>query len=126
VYETSSVDAAVTSLNAPVRDAAEQAIPRGCTHKSGFPPSFSNTLKYYTVKKHYFHRYFKKKRSDCLYDKFALSRKLVKNTITSDRLRWLKSIDYDLSHNRHTSRNTYLISENRDPVSFSFSLMVHT
>jgi hypothetical protein len=39
VYETASVDEAVSSLNATVRDAMEQAIPRGYNRKSKFPPS---------------------------------------------------------------------------------------
>jgi hypothetical protein len=37
----------------------EQAIPRGYNRKYKFPPRFSNTLKYYIVKKNYFHRRFK-------------------------------------------------------------------
>jgi hypothetical protein len=86
VYETSSVNVAVTSLSAPVRGAMEQTIPRGYTCKSKFPP----------FKKKYFHRRFKKKPSDYFYDRFAFYRKLIKNTIKSDRLRWLKSIDNNL------------------------------
>jgi hypothetical protein len=38
VYETSSVDVAVASLNAAVRDATEQANPRGYSCKHKFPP----------------------------------------------------------------------------------------
>jgi hypothetical protein len=85
VYETASV-----------RDAMEQAIPLGYTLKSKFPPWFSNALRYYNVKEKYFYRRLKKKRSDYFYDKFALYRKLVKNTIKYDRLRWLKSINNNI------------------------------
>jgi hypothetical protein len=49
-------------------------------------------LRHYIAKKNYFHRRFKKWPSDYFYDRFAYYRKLVKNTIKSDRLRWLKSI----------------------------------
>jgi hypothetical protein len=59
VYETSSVDVAVVSLSAAVRDVVEQAIPRDYNRKFRFPPWFSNTLRYYTIKKNCFHRRFK-------------------------------------------------------------------
>jgi hypothetical protein len=87
VYGTSSVDVAVASLNAAVRDATQQVFPRGCNRKSKSPPWFSNTLRYYIVEKNYFHRHFKKKQSDYFYDKFAFYRKLVK-TLSS-----LKGLD---------------------------------
>jgi hypothetical protein len=77
VYETTSVDTAVANLNAAVRGAMEQAIPRGYSHKSKFPPFFSHTLRHYITKKNYFHRRFKKKPSDYFYDRFAFYRKLV-------------------------------------------------
>jgi hypothetical protein len=44
-------------------------------------------------KKDYCYRRFKKKNSDYFYSKFSFYRKLVKATIKSARLRWLKSID---------------------------------
>jgi hypothetical protein len=47
VYETSSVDVAVQSLNAAVQDAMEQAIPHGYSCQSKFLPWFSYTLRYY-------------------------------------------------------------------------------
>jgi hypothetical protein len=37
VYETFSVGVAVASLNVAVRDALEQAVPRGYNRKSKFP-----------------------------------------------------------------------------------------
>jgi hypothetical protein len=43
VSETTAVDTAVASLNAAVRCAMEQAIPRGYSPKSNFPPWFSHT-----------------------------------------------------------------------------------
>jgi hypothetical protein len=86
VYETISVDVAVASLSA----AMEQAIPRGYSCKSKFPAWFSYTLRHYIAKKNYFHRRFKKKPPYYFYDRFVFYRKLVKNTIKSYRLRWLK------------------------------------
>jgi hypothetical protein len=47
-------------------------------------------------KKDYYYRHFKKKNSDYFYNKFSFYRKLVKATIKSDRLRWLKSTDDNL------------------------------
>jgi hypothetical protein len=96
VYETTSVDTAVANLNAAVRGAMEHAIPRGYSRKSKFPPWSSHTLRHYIAKKNYIHRRFKKKPSDYFYERFGLYRKLVKSTIKSDRLRWLKSIDNKL------------------------------
>jgi hypothetical protein len=96
VYETSDVDIAVASLNAAVNDAMERAIPRGYSCMSKFPHWFSHILRYYIAKKNYFHRRFKKKPNYYFYDSFSFYRKLVKNTIKSDRLRWLKSIDNNL------------------------------
>jgi hypothetical protein len=95
-YETSSVDVAVASLNAAVRGAMEQAIPPAYSCKSKFPHWFSYTLRYFIAKKNYFHRRFKNKTSDYFYYRFAYYLKLVKNTIKSDRFRWLKSIDNNL------------------------------
>ncbi|PNF21153.1 hypothetical protein B7P43_G05118, partial [Cryptotermes secundus] len=92
VYETSSVDVAVASLSVAVRSAMEQAIPCGYRYKSKYPHWFSYTLRYYITKKNYFHCRFKKNPSDYFYDRFTYHRKLVKNTIKSDRLRWLKSV----------------------------------
>jgi hypothetical protein len=98
VYGTTPVDSAVACLNAAVEDAMEQAIPRGVINSnSKFPHWYSLSLRYYITKKNYFYRCFKKKKkSDCLYQKFSYYRKLVKVTIKSDRLRWLKSVDENL------------------------------
>jgi hypothetical protein len=96
VYETTSIDVAVASLHAAVSGAMEQAVSHGYSCKSKFPPWFAYTLRYYIAKKSYFHRRFKKKPSDYFYDRFAFYRKLVKNTIKSGRLMWLKSIDNNL------------------------------
>jgi hypothetical protein len=48
MYET-SVDVAVLSLNAAVRGAMEQEIPRGHSCKSNSPHWFSYTLMYYNI-----------------------------------------------------------------------------
>jgi hypothetical protein len=51
VYDISSVDAAVASLNAVVQDATEQGIPRGITNsKPKFPHWYSGSLRYYIKK----------------------------------------------------------------------------
>jgi hypothetical protein len=71
VYKTSSVEVTVASLNAAVRGAMEQAIPRGYSCKSKFPHWFSHTLRYYIAKTNYFHRRFKKKPSEYFYHRFA-------------------------------------------------------
>jgi hypothetical protein len=49
VYETSSIDVAVASLNAAVRGAMEQAIRCGYRCNTKFPHWFSYTLRYYSV-----------------------------------------------------------------------------
>jgi hypothetical protein len=96
VYETSSVDVTVSSLNVVVVDAMGQTIPRGFNPKFQFPPppGVYNNLWCYIVKK-YFHRRFKKNRSDYFYDN-AFYRELVKNIVKSDGRTWLKSVDNNL------------------------------
>jgi hypothetical protein len=93
MYSITSVDDAVTSLNTVVLNAIDQAIPHGLIRKSKFPHWFSSALRYNIRKKDYYYRRFKKKNSDYFYNKFSFYHKLVKATIKSDRLRWLKSID---------------------------------
>jgi hypothetical protein len=51
VYETTFVDWAVARLSAAVRDAMEQAIPRGYLRKSKLPFWISSTLKYSILRK---------------------------------------------------------------------------
>ncbi|PNF28673.1 hypothetical protein B7P43_G08234 [Cryptotermes secundus] len=101
VYGATSADDAVASLNASVQAAMEDAIPRCPTRKSKFPFWYSSSLRYYIGKKNYFHCCFKKKQTDYYYDKFISYRKLVKRTIKTDRLQWLKSIDNDLKSQPH-------------------------
>jgi hypothetical protein len=86
VYDTSSVDDAVASLNAIVQDAMEQVIPCGYTLESKFPHWFSNTARYYTVKKNYFHCHLKRNDWITSIDEFTFNQKLVKNTIKYDRV----------------------------------------
>jgi hypothetical protein len=69
------------------------SVPHGQRDESLRPYSRISRLKYYTAKNYYFHHRFKKKPTDCLYDRFSFYRKLVKSTIKSDRLSWLKSQD---------------------------------
>jgi hypothetical protein len=96
IYSITSVDDAVTSLNIVFLNAIDQAIPHGFIRKSKFPHLFSSALRYNIWKKDYYYRRLKKKNSDYFYNKFSFYRKLVKATIKSDRLRWLKSIDDNL------------------------------
>jgi hypothetical protein len=96
MYSITSVDDAVTSLNAVVLNATDQAISRGFIRKSKFPHWFSSALRCYIWKKDYYYKRFKKKNSDYFYSKFSFYRELVKATIKSDRLTWLKSIDDNL------------------------------
>jgi hypothetical protein len=125
LYEISCVAASVGILSATVRDAMEQAIPRGCNRKNKFPPWLSNTVRYYFVKNNYFRCRFKKKQWNYFHDKFALYRNVVKYTIRCDRSRWLKSIDNNLkSQFQHFWK--YLVSEIIYPVIFRLTLIVHT
>jgi hypothetical protein len=97
MYGTTSVVSAVCCLNAAIKDAMEQAIPRGIIKTNPkFPHWYSSSLKYYIRKKNYFYRRLKKKKSDCLYQILSFYRKIVKATIKSDRFRWFKSLDENL------------------------------
>jgi hypothetical protein len=51
VYDVIFVDSAVTSLNATVQDAMEQAISHDFVTKSKFTQCFSSSLRYYIRKK---------------------------------------------------------------------------
>jgi hypothetical protein len=94
-----TVDAAVDRLTVAVTHAIEKAVPTGCIKRCKFPVWFSNELKSYIRKKNYFYRRFKKYKSNYFYDKFSAYRRLVKATIKSDKLQWLKSIDNNLKTN---------------------------
>jgi hypothetical protein len=64
VYGTTSVNAAVASLNAVVQDAMEQEIPHGIINSQAkFPHQYSSSLRFYIRKKNYFYRHFKNKKS---------------------------------------------------------------
>jgi hypothetical protein len=55
------VDSAVASLNAAIREAMEDAIPRGIINTNWkFPHCYSSSLKHYIRKKNYFYRFLKK------------------------------------------------------------------
>jgi hypothetical protein len=57
MYGTSSVDSAVTCLNAVVQDALERAIPRGVINSHlKFPHLYSTSLRSYIKKKNYYYR----------------------------------------------------------------------
>jgi hypothetical protein len=76
----------------------DRSIPQGSVKGSNFPSWFSCSLRHYILKKNYYHRCFKKNKSDIYYSKFSYYRKLVKNAVKSDRSRWLKSIDESLKN----------------------------
>jgi hypothetical protein len=99
VYNESSVDAAIDRLSVGVTLAIAMSVPTGCTNRCKFPVWFSSKLKSYMRKKNYFYRHFKKYKSNYFYDKFSSYRGLVKATIRSDKLQWLKSIDNNLKNN---------------------------
>jgi hypothetical protein len=99
VYNETSVDAAVDRLTVAVTHAIAMSVPTGCTNRCKFPVWFSSELKSYIRKKNYFYRRCKKYKSNYFYDKFSSYRGLVKATIRSDKLQWLKSIDNNLKNN---------------------------
>jgi hypothetical protein len=64
VYGTTSVDAAVASVNAVVQDAMEQAICHGIiSSQAKFPHWYSSSSRFYIRKKNYIYRHFKNKKS---------------------------------------------------------------
>jgi hypothetical protein len=97
VYGTVSVDSAASSLDAAVQDTMEQAIPRGViNYKSKFLLWYSSFLSYYSyIRKNIFTDALKKK-SYCFYQNCSFYRKLVRATVKSGRLRWLKSTHENL------------------------------
>jgi hypothetical protein len=99
VYSESSVDAAAASLNSAVHEATDQSIPHGSVTGSNFPSWFSRPLRHYILKKNYYHRRFKKNKSDAYDSKLSYYREPVKNTIKSNRSTRLKSIDESLKNN---------------------------
>jgi hypothetical protein len=99
VYNETSVDAAVDRLTVPVTHAIAMSVPTGYTNRCKFPVRFSSEFKSYIREKNYFYRRFKKYKSNYLYDKISSCRRLVKATIRSDKLQWLKSIDDNLKTN---------------------------
>jgi hypothetical protein len=101
LYSETSVDAAIDRLNFAVTQAIDLAVPSGHIKKHKYPDRFSGKLKTYIKKKNYFHRRYKKYKTDCFYDKFSYYRKLVKAIAKTDRFRWLQSVDENLkSHPR--------------------------
>jgi hypothetical protein len=93
MYSITSVDDAVTSLNAVVLNSMDQAIPRVFIRKSKILSLVLEGSTVLHLEKNYYYRCFKKKNSNYFYSKFFFYHKLVKATIKSDRLRLPKSID---------------------------------
>jgi hypothetical protein len=96
VLNENSVDSAVNYLTAILREAIKLAIPHRKSKNSTFPHWFSDSLKYCIKKKNQRFRKYRKSKSDRNYSVFSYYRKLVKPTIKTDKLRWLKSIDDSL------------------------------
>jgi hypothetical protein len=96
VYNETSVDA-VDRLPVAVTPAIAMSVPNGCTNRCKFPVWFSSELKSYLRKRNYFYRHFKKYKSNYFYDKLSSYRRLVKATIRSDKIQWLKIIDNNLN-----------------------------
>jgi hypothetical protein len=95
VLHENSVDSAVNNLTATVSKAIDLAIPFVKANISTYPHWFSKLPKYY-IKKNQFFKKFKKSKSNHHYSLFSYYRKLVKTTIKTDRLAWLKTIDDNL------------------------------
>jgi hypothetical protein len=96
VLNENSVDAAINNLTARVCKAMNLAIPYVRPKNSSFPPWFSKLLKFYIKKNNQYFRKYKKSKFDHHYNAFTYYRKLVKTTIKTDRLRWLKSVKDNL------------------------------
>lgn len=74
----------------------EQAIPCSFIKRSNSPHWFLSSLRNYIWKKNYYYRCFKNKSANYFYSKFSFYCKLVKATIKSERLGWLKTTDENL------------------------------
>jgi hypothetical protein len=83
-------------LTAIVREAVNFAISYIKSKNSTFPLWSSNSLKYYIKKKSQHFRRYKKSKCDHHYNVFFYCHKLVKITVKTIRLRWLKSTDDNL------------------------------
>jgi hypothetical protein len=123
VYRKSTVDTAVTQLNAAASEAMDLAIPYKCSSSSKYPCWFYSILKYYISKKNYFHHY-KKTKSGMHYSYFAFFRKLVTVTVKSDRQNWLKFVDDIVSETIPIiSGSTFLILKGRITLLFNSKLI---
>lgn len=93
MYSQTSPDSAAQHLSSAVIKALNLSIPCTCHDRSKYQQWFSNTLKYYISRKsHFYHRY-KKNQSLDAYSAISCFHKLIKTTIKSERLCWLKSLD---------------------------------
>jgi hypothetical protein len=85
-----------------VREAINLAIPHIRYKNYTFPRWFYNSLKCYIKKKNQYFSRYKKSKSDNNYSAFSSYCKLVKTTIKTDKLHWLKSSDDNLK-TKHTN-----------------------
>jgi hypothetical protein len=73
-----------------ILQATDLACPRGSTRNSRFPHWFSHTLIHYIGKNNYLYPRYKKSKNS-YYNRFSHYRKLLKITVSSDRLNWRSS-----------------------------------
>jgi hypothetical protein len=78
------------------------AIPFGLTRNNEYLSWFTGRLKFCVTKNKLFYRQFKKSKADYFFNKFSSYSKLMKATVKSNSLEWLKCIDKNLkSHPKH-------------------------
>jgi hypothetical protein len=93
VLNENSVDSAVYNFTASVYEAINDVIPSVKPRSSSFPHWFSKSLVYCIKKKNQFFKKYERSKSDYYCSIFSYYRKLIKTTIETDRLVWLKTID---------------------------------
>jgi hypothetical protein len=103
-----SVDSAIYNFTACTPEAINEAIPPAKPKISTSPQLFSKSIMYYIKKKTQFFKKFKKSKSDYYYILFLYYRKLVKTTITTDKLGWLKTTDDNLRKKAKALLEIYL------------------
>jgi hypothetical protein len=96
VYSHTSPNSTAEQLSTVVTKSLDFFIPYSHHNKSKYLHWFPNTMKYYIHSKRYFSRHYKKNLSPDVYSTFSYFHKLVKATIMSYRLRWLKSVEDNL------------------------------
>jgi hypothetical protein len=112
---TGPINLDVDSLNAVVNEAIAPAISISYPHTNTLPHWYYGTLKYYIRKKNYFYRRYKKKGSQHSYSTFFYCCKLVKWTIKSNKLVFLKSTEDNLKY-QHKKFWNYIFNLGRTVI----------